>query len=211
MESIIAPERLVIMPPQSDQEAGFQDCATESQIETRIREITGTKLDDVWSQVSQDDARSLPACVVCADTIVVVRERGALTGRAAVLGKPPAEHWQSTVREWFQRYYASGTHDVWSCVGVQQASSRELFTVRTEVAMGPIDDWWIDWYVSTSEPIGKAGGYGIQGLAAHMIQSVNGSLTNVIGLPMMELVSALQPIGVLKNSDAASADPRGGA
>lgn len=199
MESVISPDRLVVTPPLSEQEAGFDDCCTEQQIETRIREITGTKLDDVRAQVAARP-NSAPCCIVCADTIVVVRETAAGTSdtMARVLGKPPAEKWEATVRRWFIDYYRSGCHEVWTCLAIADENSRHLQTVRTSVAMGRIDDWWIDWYVSTKEPVGKAGGYGIQGLAAHMIESVTGSLTNVIGLPMMELVHALRTRGILE-------------
>ena len=205
MQSVIPSEQLIVLPPQNEDEAGFDDCDTESLIEARIHEITGTKLDDVKSQV---DARSEAAdglaafTVVCADTIVVVREPGSDPHRPArVLGKPPMPHWQPVVRDWFQRYYAEGPHEVWTCFGVADGSRRRLQTVRTSVTMGAIDDWWLDWYLSTDEPVGKAGGYGIQGLAAHLVQSVEGSLTNVIGLPMLELVAVLREVGVLSDGD----------
>ena len=53
----------------------------------------------------------------------------------------------------------------------------------------------IDWYVSTGESVGKAGGYGIQGQAATLIEKVDGSLTNVIGLPMLEVAEAIGQLG----------------
>ena len=45
---------------------------------------------------------------------------------------------------------------------------------------------WLDWYLSTTEPDGKAGGYAIQGLASVFVDRIEGSLTNVIGLPLEE-------------------------
>ncbi|MCR9197629.1 MAG: Maf family protein [Planctomycetaceae bacterium] len=205
MQSVIPSEQLIVLPPQNAAEAGFDDCDTEAQIEARIQEITGAKLDDVKAQVDTGaEVADGPAAftVVCADTIVVVREPGSDSERPArVLGKPPVSHWQPVVRDWFQRYYANGPHEVWTCFGVANGSRRQLQTVRTSVTLGAIDDWWIDWYLSTDEPVGKAGGYGIQGLAAHLVQSVEGSLTNVIGLPMMELVAVLREVSLLTDGD----------
>ena len=69
--------------------------------------------------------------------------------------------------------------------------------MKTAVTFSSIDDWWIDWYLSTQEPIGKAGGYGIQGDAASLVDSIRGSLTNVIGLPMFELTNLLRKFHVI--------------
>ena len=70
--------------------------------------------------------------------------------------------------------------------------------VKTKVLFCTLDDWLIDWYVSTDESIGKAGGYGIQGRASMLVEAVNGSFTNVVGLPMMEVTQTLRDFGVLK-------------
>ena len=53
----------------------------------------------------------------------------------------------------------------------------------------------IEWYVSTNESVGKAGGYAIQANAAAFVSQFTGSLTNIIGLPLMEVIDALQAMG----------------
>lgn len=53
----------------------------------------------------------------------------------------------------------------------------------------------IEWYVSTNESVGKAGGYAIQANAAAFVSQFTGSLTNIIGLPLMEVIDALQALG----------------
>jgi septum formation protein len=55
----------------------------------------------------------------------------------------------------------------------------------------------IRWYINTGEPFGKAGGYAIQGKAAFMVQEVHGSYTNVVGLPLCEVVEALRELGAV--------------
>lgn len=68
--------------------------------------------------------------------------------------------------------------------------------VSTQVTMRPLSGDEIRWYVATGEPFDKAGGYAIQGLAAHFITGVHGSVTNVIGLPLSETVLMLRRFGV---------------
>jgi septum formation protein len=55
----------------------------------------------------------------------------------------------------------------------------------------------IRWYISTGEPFDKAGGYAIQGKAAFMVLEVHGSYTNVVGLPLCEVVEALRELGAV--------------
>jgi septum formation protein len=52
----------------------------------------------------------------------------------------------------------------------------------------------IRWYLNTGEPFDKAGAYAIQGRAAFMVQEVHGSYTNVVGLPLCEIVEALREL-----------------
>jgi septum formation protein len=62
--------------------------------------------------------------------------------------------------------------------------------------MRPLDRAEIDWYVATGEPLDKAGAYAIQGGAAAFVESVSGSVSNVVGLPMAETVVALRVAGI---------------
>ena len=54
-------------------------------------------------------------------------------------------------------------------------------------------------YIATGEPLGKAGGYAIQGLGAFMVKGISGSYTNVVGLPVCALIRALLEIGALES------------
>ena len=58
--------------------------------------------------------------------------------------------------------------------------------------MMPDVEPWLEWYLSTGESLGKAGGYALQGAGSLFIEEVRGSLSNVIGLPVRELAELLQ-------------------
>ena len=58
-----------------------------------------------------------------------------------------------------------------------------------------LDDAWIDWYVSTGEPMDKAGSYAIQGYAKEKILSYGGDLENIIGLPGRDVLRCVTALG----------------
>jgi septum formation protein len=73
--------------------------------------------------------------------------------------------------------------------------------VQTAVKMKLLLPAEMRWYVNTGEPFDKAGGYAIQGIGAFMIESIKGSYTNVVGLPLYELIQMLSDLGALAISD----------
>lgn len=196
LQSVVSSDRVKVVSPKNEDEAGFADCRDHTQIEERLRQIVSVKLNDVRGQVSEMSEASQQPCIVCADTVVVAYEEN---GAPVVLGKPPAENWQPTVREWFLQYYLHKTHDVWTCCAIDDIRGSEFHIVKTQVTFTEVDDWWIAWYLATEEPVGKAGGYGIQGHAAALVDSVTGSLTNVIGLPVFELTNAFRRLGLIED------------
>lgn len=70
-------------------------------------------------------------------------------------------------------------------------------TVETRVRFAPLDPADIEAYVATGEPDDKAGAYAIQGGAAWMVEAIQGSYTNVVGLPLRETVAGLVELGAL--------------
>ena len=91
---------------------------------------------------------------------------------------------------------AGRTHQVHTGVAIRY-QGRVAAEVNTSlVSMKASDDQWLRWYVATGEPHGKAGAYGIQGAAAVFVDSVHGSVTNVIGLPLSLLEQLLSEVGV---------------
>jgi septum formation protein len=93
---------------------------------------------------------------------------------------------------------AGKTHIVYSGVTLQNAASgwRDTRVAETEVRMLPLDERDIAWYVSTGEPRDKAGAYAAQGLGGMFIDSIHGSYTNVVGLPLALLFQMLRRAGV---------------
>jgi septum formation protein len=71
-------------------------------------------------------------------------------------------------------------------------------SVITTVRMKTLTEREIRGYVDTEEPFGKAGSYAIQGLGSFMVESISGSYTNVVGLPLCALVKALLGTGAIK-------------
>jgi septum formation protein len=128
------------------------------------------------------------AVVLAADTAVVLR--------GEVLGKPAdAEDARRMLRA------LSGTvHEVLTGVCVRRSAPGlqiELdAVVSTEVTFAPLSPAAIDWYVGTGEPLDKAGAYAIQGAGSAFVVRVDGSVSNVIGLPLAETADLLRRAGV---------------
>lgn len=71
-------------------------------------------------------------------------------------------------------------------------------TVRSGVLFKEISADEMEWYTRTEEPYDKAGGYAVQGKASFFIKEIHGSYTNVIGLPLCEVITAMEQAGALK-------------
>ena len=67
---------------------------------------------------------------------------------------------------------------------------------ESEVRMLPLSRQDIEWYVDTGEPMDKAGAYAVQGIGAMFIDSIHGSYTNVVGLPLALLFQMLRKAGI---------------
>lgn len=74
--------------------------------------------------------------------------------------------------------------------------------VTTRVTFRPLSESDIAAYVATGEPFDKAGGYAIQGIGAVLVRSIEGSYTNVVGLPLAEVIETLEELGAIQRSAA---------
>ena len=199
LKLLVPADCIAVSPPQNADEAGFEDLSTLPEFSQRILEITQTKADDVLRQL--DSARQDDVLVLVADTTVVVTDAA---GRAISLGQPPlTPDWSDTVRAWFRDYYAGQTHVVLtgvSAISVPAQGGQRLVRQRvcqTSVTMRSDVERWLDWYLSTDEPIGKAGGYAIQGAASLFVTKLEGSYSNVMGLPLEETLEMLRELGAV--------------
>ena len=192
LELLVPGDQISVVPPQSREEQGFDDVTDWHGIETRLEEIARAKAEDVRDQLA---SRNLPndladvVGILTADTVVVVEQDGALK----VLGQPPAENWKQTVRDWFAMYFAGKTHWVVTCVrlGVLRGGAREEI-VKTAVTFSPEAEEFVESLIRTEEPLGKAGGYGLQAGGSLFVERVEGSPSNVIGLPLLETAKMLK-------------------
>ena len=188
--SLLIPESAIhVLPPYDSEEAGFDQLFDLESISVQLISICTAKNNDVFQQVKSDSDNSNP--ILTADTIVVVE--GEQSGHR-VLGQPPAgPGWEQTVRNWFIEEYAGKTHQV--LTGLCFRSGDQIITEisRTLVTFHEREfvNRHLDWYLSTQESVGKAGGYAVQGAGSIFIQRIEGSLSNVVGLPLEIVVGLL--------------------
>jgi septum formation protein len=76
--------------------------------------------------------------------------------------------------------------------------------VTSTVTFRALSDSQIREYLATGEPFDKAGAYAVQGLGAALVAGVEGSYTNVVGLPRDEVLAVLQSAGLLEKSHISS-------
>lgn len=93
---------------------------------------------------------------------------------------------------------AGRTHIVYTGVTLENVERgyRDTRVAESEVRMLPLSEGEIDWYVRTGEPLDKAGAYAVQGIGSMFIDSVHGSYTNVVGLPLATLFQMLRKAGI---------------
>jgi len=80
-------------------------------------------------------------------------------------------------------------------VAIISEGIKEIYYEYSSVKIKELSSSDIDRYVGTGEPMGKAGGYAIQGFGASLVESVNGDYFNVVGLPVGSLAYKLKKIG----------------
>ena len=139
-------------------------------------------------------ARHPWAAVIGADTTVVVEDE--------ILGKPSDR--RAAVR--MLTRLSGRTHDVLTGIsvvfGTRTASAVEISRVRVAV-LTPEE---IRWYVDSGEPDDKAGAYAVQGLASRFIEAVEGSYSNVVGLPVARVYRLLRDLGFTGATATAARD-----
>jgi nucleoside triphosphate pyrophosphatase len=118
--------------------------------------------------------------VLGADTTVVVN--------GEILAKPADE--SDAVR--MLQLLAGGEHCVFTGVAVISGVRELTEVVETRVRLLPLEIDEIRWYVGTGEPMGKAGAYAIQGRAARFVEGIQGSWSNVVGLPVATVAQMIK-------------------
>ena len=146
-----------------------------------VQRVTAGKLD---AAVARHARRGLAAApILCSDTTVALGMQ--------ILGKPAdADDARRILR------LLSGTgHEVLTAVAMQSGAQRLQALSISTVQFAPMSEAQIDAYIATGEPMGKAGAYGIQGLAAAHIAEIRGSYSAIMGLPVYETAGLLRQLG----------------
>lgn len=120
--------------------------------------------------------------ILCADTTVVLG--------AEILGKP------QDAREAHDmlRRLSGQTHQVFTAIALSHGRHTYRALSRSKVRFDELSETDIHAYVASGEPMGKAGAYGIQGLASGFIRSIQGSYSGIMGLPLYETTQLLRQI-----------------
>lgn len=133
-------------------------------------------------------ARKYPdAWVLAADTVVVVDND--------ILGKPD----DSSIAKTMLQKLSGRSHEVWTGFRICRAEDNVFSqqAVQTEVFFIPITDEISNAYIKTGESLDKAGAYGIQGKGSLLVEKIQGSYSNVVGLPLAEVVCEMLRLGII--------------
>lgn len=148
--------------------------------ETYVRILSEAKANDIAKEYPEK-------WVIGADTIVLKNSH--------ILGKPGSRDEARTML----KQLSGQTHQVLTGYAVCCKAKSKMFseTVKTDVLFKHLTHDEIEWYIHTKEPFDKAGSYAIQGLGTFLVKSINGSYTNVVGLPVCEVIEFLIKEGVI--------------
>lgn len=127
------------------------------------------------------------AWVMGADTIVIIN--------GEVLGKPKTP---DEAREMLGKL-SGQVHTVFTGFTVAKKNADILISdaVESSVRFREIPEDEMAWYIRSEEPYDKAGGYAVQGMGAFFIKEIRGSYTNVMGLPLCEVVDVMKSVGAI--------------
>lgn len=187
LSAFVPADDLLIRPPLQSEEQGFGGLHDSDRITQRLKSVVEVKRHDVQQQIATEFSEPDSVICVVADTIVVANDPAI---GPTVLGQPDPKRWQQDVRSWMT-LYSGTTHEVWTAYQVTCGAHMLGDIVRTTVHFCTLSSQLIESYIATDESLGKAGGYAIQGAASAFVTKVNGSLTNVIGLPVLEVRQAI--------------------
>jgi septum formation protein len=129
------------------------------------------------------NCRKSGTMVLSADTVVV---SGGL-----ILGKPT----DAADAERMLKSLSGAVHSVLTAIVLCREGRQVSAVVETRVHLLPLSDSEIRWYIATGEPDGKAGAYAIQGHAARFVDWIEGSWSNVVGLPIATVYRLMKEFG----------------
>lgn len=182
--------------------SGVQEQVTKREPAEVVEELSAQKASDVFHKLLSEAFGEQPQpqeeqagdgreefLVIGADTIVAVD--GQILGKPAD-GKEAAE---------MLKRLSGRRHQVYTGVTLHCFRAREVFRHTfhecTQVEFYPMTEDEISWYISTGEPMDKAGAYGIQGLGSRFVRAIEGDYSNVVGLPVARLYQELRAMHIM--------------
>ena len=175
-----------------------------------IERMVASKADAALKQLNKELKANHANCANLSESFIILTADtiGVLADGKTVLVKPDSR--ADAYRMWQQM--SDDTHQVWTAVQATQVLlsakssssptsgrafqivNQQQITERTDVTFIPLTEEMMENYWDSGEPADKAGGYGIQGLGAAWVSRINGSYTNVVGLPLAQTVALINNI-----------------
>ncbi len=147
----------------------IEEKVTEKEPDRVVTELSRQKAEEVAARLGETDAQT--TVVVGSDTVVYAN--------GEILGKPADEADAARMLRMLQ----GDSHNVYTGVTLIAGNKKRSFAVETRVDVYPMSEKEIESYIACKESDDKAGAYGIQGRFAAYIRGIDGSYTNVMGLP----------------------------
>lgn len=155
-----------------------------------VMEIAEGKLRGAWETISSQKAEAdsrQNGLILAADTLVFLGDE--------VLGKPKnAAEAKRTLNKLSGKEHTVATGISLAAIWNGELGEPENRMVTTTVSFLELSSADIEWYVKTGEPMDKAGAYGAQGIGAALLRGIQGSYTNVVGLPLAETVALISEV-----------------
>ena len=155
-----------------------------------VKRNSKLKLDNVFTRIKDSLPWDNSFLIIACDTVV------SLDGKYTILEKPKDKDDAFNMLS----SLSGVTHIVISGVSLLYKGSNDnniktsTFSVETKVKIKKLTKEEILWYIDTKEPMDKAGSYAMQGIGSYFIESITGSHTNVIGLPLCELYTHIEEL-----------------
>jgi len=179
LEQIGVHYELLLPTPEEDAEALEQALPGEAPL-SYVQRVTLLKLEAAMIRLKARGLAKAP--VICADTTVALRRE--------ILGKP--DNAQDALR--MLKKLSGKTHRVLTAVAIGKGTQRVSAVSISSVTFANMSMAEMKAYVASGEPMGKAGAYGVQSLAAKHIAAIKGSYTGIMGLPVFEAAELLKQI-----------------
>ena len=150
-----------------------------------VQRVTALKLIAARARLARAGGQNRP--ILCADTTVAMGD--------TILGKPE----NAADAQRMLRALSGRTHRVFTAIAIGWGDKSAQACCESRVTFAAVSDTDIADYVASGEPMGKAGAYGVQGLAAAFIARIEGSYSGIMGLPLFETAQALREVGFACN------------